>query len=238
MESKNRNLQSLIQDYYGLDLSVSEEILLRIGENITKGKVRFVVLMDYLEDRLKDLITFINKNSNFDVLGVELEYYEHQGFEILIPKLHGVETMKVGVGGERRIWDEQSFFKDVEEKLTLPESYSVKKLFAFSKAEFERVTWGTSPNRGSFSPKSDYIHPGKSLYTVYSDGTLELNFQWLRDNAQAIPFVDRFAQELSSAHIFALSEGFEEKNPKIGAKDWVPHVDRLVEIIRSVVQRQ
>lgn len=45
-----------------------------IETKLEAGSFRFVVLMDRLEPRLKDLIAFINRNCRFDVFGVELDF--------------------------------------------------------------------------------------------------------------------------------------------------------------------
>ena len=62
-----------------------------IKSNLEDGSIKFVVLMDKLESRLKDLISYINQNSKFDVYAVELDFYRHSEFEIVIPKLYGAE---------------------------------------------------------------------------------------------------------------------------------------------------
>src|SRR2546422_3050833 len=61
---------------------------------VAEGEVRFVVLMDHVDDRLKDLIAYVNANSKFDLFGVGLDFYEHQDTRILIPTLYGAETKK------------------------------------------------------------------------------------------------------------------------------------------------
>ncbi len=65
-----------------------------IKSNLADGSIKFVVLMDKLHDALKDLVIFVNQNSKFDVYAVELEYYKHKSFEIIIPKLYGAEVKK------------------------------------------------------------------------------------------------------------------------------------------------
>lgn len=62
--------------------------------NLNEGNFKFVVLMDSMHDQLKDLILYMNQNSKFDIYGVELEYYQHESFEIMIPKLFGAEVKK------------------------------------------------------------------------------------------------------------------------------------------------
>lgn len=87
-------LQAKLQDFFTLDDEASATLLQNVRTNLSTGKFKFVVLMDQLHDRLKDLIVFINQNSQFDVYAVELDYYKHDKFEIIIPKLYGAEVKK------------------------------------------------------------------------------------------------------------------------------------------------
>ena len=50
--------------------------------------------MDSIGERLKDLILYVNQNSQFDVYAVQLEYYKFEDYEIVIPNLFGVEVKK------------------------------------------------------------------------------------------------------------------------------------------------
>lgn len=75
-------------------LEDTTESLQAIKVNLNEGAIKFVVLMDYLHTALKDLIVFINQNSKFDLYAVELEYYKHDRFEIVIPKIFGAEVKK------------------------------------------------------------------------------------------------------------------------------------------------
>lgn len=72
----------------------ASENLRVIRANLADGSIKFVVLMDKLHDTLKDLVIFVNQNSKFDLYAVELEYYKHKTFEIIIPKLYGAEVKK------------------------------------------------------------------------------------------------------------------------------------------------
>lgn len=70
------------------------EYLTNIKSNLAEGVIKFVVLMDILHDNLKDLVLYVNQNSKFDIYAVELKYYKHKTFEILIPKIFGAEVKK------------------------------------------------------------------------------------------------------------------------------------------------
>lgn len=76
------------------ELDDASENFSSIRANLAEGSIKFVVLMDRLHDALKDLVIFVNQNSKFDLYAVELEYYKHKSFEIIIPKLYGAEVKK------------------------------------------------------------------------------------------------------------------------------------------------
>lgn len=88
----NKNFKETFADFFGME-DISETFI-SISDNLNSGNIKFVVLMDKLHNRLKDLIVYINQNSHFDIYAVEVEYYKHDGFEIIIPKLYGAEVKK------------------------------------------------------------------------------------------------------------------------------------------------
>ena len=90
----NQTVREKIQSFFSLDETGVESILSNMSTNLNEGNFKFVVLMDTIHDQLKDLILFMNQNSKFDIYGVELEYYKHDDFEIIIPKLFGAEVKK------------------------------------------------------------------------------------------------------------------------------------------------
>ncbi len=84
----------LIQDFFGLLEEELEVVLESIKINLNSGQIKYVILMDKLDDRLKDLITYVNQNSKFDIYAIDLKYYQYDKFEILIPKIYGTEAKK------------------------------------------------------------------------------------------------------------------------------------------------
>ena len=90
-------------DFFELeDASSNVETII---SNLNDGNIKFVVMMDKLHDALKNLILYVNQNSKFDIYAVELEYYKHDEFEIIIPKLFGNEVKKdVASSGSSNGW--------------------------------------------------------------------------------------------------------------------------------------
>ena len=72
--------------------------------------------MDNIDPRLKDLILFINQNSQFNIYAIELKYYKKGGLEILAPDLHGAEVRKraATAGGQFSASSAADFWLSVE----------------------------------------------------------------------------------------------------------------------------
>lgn len=91
-KQSNKGFSEAYADFFRID--DSDIALEAIRTNLSDGAIKFVILMDKLHDPLKDLVIFVNQNSKFDLYAVELEYYKHAEFEIVIPKLFGAEVKK------------------------------------------------------------------------------------------------------------------------------------------------
>jgi hypothetical protein len=114
-------LSDRVQARFGLSDDETSETVDELWRGLRAGRFRFIVLMDQLHDRLKDLILFLNENSNFQLLAVELECYEHQDTRITIPRLFGAELK--GGGGLRKSqrWDEALMRSDLDARGMAPE---------------------------------------------------------------------------------------------------------------------
>lgn len=101
------------------DTVSTEQHLAAIAQALSEGRFTAVVLMDRLSQQLRDLISFLNDNSRFQLLAVELDYYSHNGSEIVSPRLYGAEVRRnAGVKDGSR--DPDQWFKDWTAKFGEP----------------------------------------------------------------------------------------------------------------------
>jgi hypothetical protein len=217
----------------------AEALVDSMRQNFSNGAFRFIVLMDSVPSQLKKLVLFINQNSKFDLFAVEMEYYKHEGYEIVIPKLYGADAKKgegVSHPSKERKWDERSFLEDAEKRLGQdgPHIDAVKELFSFSNQKADEMIWGKGGDRGSFNPKFRRISQ-RSLYKVYSDGTLQLNFPYLDDNETAERYRHQFARELSKLKRLTLPENCEQKFPNIPVNKWAPALDDFKLVVQQLL---
>jgi len=227
-----------VKNFFNMEDEEVPALIENLKKNLNEGNFKFVILMNKLHSQLKDLIIFINENSRFDIFAVEMEYYKHEDYEIMIPKLFGAEVKKdIGVSSSsmRKKWEEKSFFEDAAKKLKGQELNAVKQLYEFSKKYAENISWGTGATFASFSPKFSKISNAKSLYTVRSNGQLCLNFGWLNDNETTINYRDNFKKKLESKKIFKIPDNYKTHYPVYQTNIWCKKVDDFIEVVRSLI---
>jgi len=202
-----------ITDKFGLGNGELEQLKAALFDNLNKGRFRFVVLMDSVDDKLKDLVKFINETSKFDIYCVEFQKYDVDDCSIIIPKIYGAEAKKdleVAPRKEnRRLWDEQSFFADLSKKVDKQACGEIRKLYDFSSKNASRIDWGHGTQNGSFNPKFD-IEP-RSIYGVYSDGTIQVNYYWLK-NAE---FISKLKSELETIGIKTIFDKNKDESAEV-----------------------
>lgn len=232
-----KKLLSALQEDFGLDDSSSDEVLQALKTNIENGALRFVILMDRLDDRLKNLIRFVNENSRFTVYGVELEFYEFEEHEIVIPKLYGAEVRKeFGSGSPRRTWNEKEFFEDARSRLDSGMVDAIQKLYEFATETSDLVTWGTGVTVGSFNPKYESISR-PALFTAYSDGRLSLNYGGLIKTEVGQKVAKELATGVQRILEIEPPAEFESSYPHMRPLDWCPRVDDVISLLGEIVTR-
>src|SRR5262249_13207847 len=137
----SRTLNVKVKEFFGLE-DDAPTLRATLGANLSLGRLRFVALMDQLDDRLRNLIAFVNSNSKFTVYGAELEFYSLDDYTIVIPRLFGADALKSdpGSGTGRRSWDEQSFFDDAKERVSAAVLTTMRDLYDFSKDRASTVS--------------------------------------------------------------------------------------------------
>jgi len=118
----NQSLNQRVRNFFGISEEEADTLLENAKQNLRAGNFKFVVLMDHLHDQLKDLIIFLNNSSEFTIYAVELEYYKHNEYEILIPRLYGAEVKKnVGTNATRqKIPTDEEFIESYRERPEQP----------------------------------------------------------------------------------------------------------------------
>ncbi len=161
------SFQEKAKTFFVIDEEQTNLMLENMRFNLKDGNIKFVILMDSMDERLKDLIIYVNQNSQFDIYAVQLEYYKFEQYEIMIPKIFGVEVKKNVKGSSSTRQPGIKWNWDLLKKRLLEDSWSTsqrggfipvlytkdKKAFfcPFSVAGNAKIIWN-APHQGDKSP--------------------------------------------------------------------------------------
>ena len=221
-----------IQDFFSLSDEEVENTLEKARNNLNDGVFHFIVLMDKLDTRLKDLILYVNQNSQFDIYAVELEYYKHDKYEIIIPKIFGAEVKKdiaVASSGNRRKWTEVSVLEDAKQRLSREEYVGFEKIYQFSKEHATEMRFGTG-SHASFTPIFGNLC-SSSLFTLTTDKRLSFNFEWIAQVDEEL--VERYKDKLKEIG-FSFPDNYKKIRPSVMTEEWLPRVDDFIKILRDL----
>lgn len=238
-----QSVNDKLKEFFGFEDQELDGFWNNVKANLNDGNFKFVVLMDKLQKRLKDLIVFINQNSQFDIYAVELEYYKHDSYEIIIPKLFGAEvkkdiSVKSSSSGERKVWTEEDFWQDAKNRLSIEELNTIKKLYEFAKGTADEITLGTGSASGSLNPKYDKICH-RSFYTIFSDGRVAINIGYLNDQLQAERFYDILINKLDLKVLRNIDKSrLTHFYPRIQINEVVKNIDKLIGTIKEFIEKE
>lgn len=231
------NLTERLERFVG-DADDVPALLTAVRANVAAGELRFVVLMDHLEDRLKNLLTFLNRNSQFTIYGVEMEFYKFDKYEILIPKLFGTEATKEPPKPRApgAMWDETSFFEDAENR-DKRKVERIRALYEQSKSVGE-VTIRSPAKAARIDVRLNNIGR-QPFYSIASHGgPIVLNFNWLPEDENSVAIASRFCQTVKGLPGFEKSPDFlaRRERQKIDFDQWSQSIAFFIEAVSGMHQ--
>jgi len=230
-----------VKDFFNLS---DEEIKLTLDDlknNLDEGIIKFVILMDSIDERLKDLILYVNQNSQFDIYAVQLDYYRFEDYEIMIPKMFGIEVKKnisVASTNKRRIWNEEDFIRQTKE-MSGDNADKVIKLYEYFKEKADKIIWGTGVINGSFAPVFNKISKGSSPFSFYSNGNVFIKIRWLVDHMSKESmerYYKKFVDELHKNTNIKAPDDYLSREFTISEKDFFDNYDGVVKTIKRVLE--
>lgn len=153
-----------------------------IIQSLANGDFTLIIVVDEINEELRRIIRYINECSKsiFSLHALEVRKFQAAGIEILVPQLHGL-SMKSSVPRDekRRKWTKEEFFEALRGNVEPGIVALVENLYEWAEDTADRVWLGTGVETGSFT--FHYVKEGKtiSVFTVYTNGKLTLNYKWL-----------------------------------------------------------
>jgi hypothetical protein len=152
-----------------------------VGHSLATGDFLLIIVVDQINDELRQIIKFINERgtSGFTLHALELERFQRQGMEIIVPLLHGTSTKTTQPSSKGVQWNETRFFQTFEQGKSAEIAARAKQLYDWATSICDRIWFGTGIAQGSFTL---HFLKGKktiSVFTLYTDGRLTINYGWL-----------------------------------------------------------
>ncbi len=238
----NTSFKDQYEKFFNIDNSAIN--LLAIKDNLAEGNIKFVILMDSLDERLKDLIIYVNQNSKFDIYAVDFEYYKHDEFEIVIPKIYGSEVKKTipTKTTSRKQWSESEFFNAVDNDRSLVselQKETVYKLWNWSKSQNAQFSWGTANIYGTFSPVFPNLF-NRSFMTISIDGYIRINYGHLDQYPESMILLRNTLKKYLGDRLPKVTDISDEdlvhSFPSITAKEMPEHVDIVISALNEFIQ--
>ncbi|MFA6523538.1 MAG: hypothetical protein WCS85_04195 [Candidatus Peribacteraceae bacterium] len=229
-------LQQKFQEFFGISEEETLALIGNLNRHLDEGEFKFVVLMDRLHDQLKDLILFINQNSKFSIFIAEMEYYKHEEYEILIPRLFGAEVKKDVTVSSRtsipRVWDRESFFRELQGQTDASVVSKAERLFSFvESAGADALEFGVNSFKLRVESK-DGVR--KTVFFVNSNGRWNLvpDF-WKVDSGLRKKYADLMVQAMPTLKRDRLDATYYEiRLDQLGEKD----IEKLLKVFMDLIQ--
>ncbi len=192
---------------------------------------------------LRSIVEFLNNQmQRSEVLIVEAKQYQYEDKRVLVPSLFGytedarrIKERRVTVtSGTRRQWDKSTFLEEIRNKLSQHEIDAIEKLMAYIESRGFDYRLGTGKVRGSVSPVMKSISQ-KSLFSIYTDGKLNLNFAWLDDTDKAIRVRDIYFKLSKERLSFGTPIEDITKYPSLPIDQWGPQVRKVIDVFEELL---
>lgn len=178
-----KNLADLISEAAGDPSWNEEDFRASIQDNLTNGTFSLVIAVDEMNDELSRTIKFVNScgRPGFSLIALEMHRYQKGVTEILVPYIFAptTEVKSSQRGTQRKQWTEQQFFEKVSTTLSPGITAVIQDLYSWSKSRASRVWFGTGTDTGSFTFHYIANKQTISIFSVYTNGVLTINYGWL-----------------------------------------------------------
>lgn len=153
----------------------------KIASNLNSGAFKLVIYANRMPDDIKRVVDYLYSVHRMDLHCVEVDYFEKEGFKILVPKHFDMGKRQPPSQEVRGKWDYDTFIEDVKAKCDDATVEATEKLFKFTEENADELQYGTGSVTGSFSFRVNFGQRIVTLFNVYSNGSFSVGFGWLKE---------------------------------------------------------
>lgn len=191
----------------------------QVQANLQRGRIRLIFLADIVPLDLRRVTEFMNSQMNpAEVFAVEIRQFAAGDLQMYMPRVFGstAATQQNTPGNSRRVWNEDSFFDELHRRTDISCVNTARAILEWANRRL-LVWWGKGAKDGSFGGMYIRSNIRHYVFALYSYGTIEIYFQWLK---QRPPFDNRekrveFFDRLKNATGLTFSADAIERRPSI-----------------------
>jgi len=151
-----------------------------ISQALKSGSFILVIVVDEINEELNRIIKYINECSSsvFSLHALEMNRFQFDSTEILVPHLHGTST-KPSTETQRKQWTSERFFKVLSQSNPPGAVKIVEDLYNWTREAADRTWFGNGIEEGSFT--FHYLKEGRTIapFSVWTNGKIALDFGYL-----------------------------------------------------------
>jgi len=181
-ESQCEDRAGALEELLGADYD-EEAFWQHVKLNLQAGRVRMLFVADEIPPELRRVVEFLNQQMDpAEVLAVQVRQFVGEGLRTLVPTLIGqsAEAQRKKSAGATRQWDEESFFAELRTREGEGAARAARQVLEWAREHELEVWWGRGARSGSFFPWFKSGGVDHWTVSVWTYGTIEVQFQQMR----------------------------------------------------------
>ncbi len=158
----------------------------KVEDNLKIGQIRLLIVADEIPTELRGIIEFLNEQMNpAEILGVEIKQFSSGSRKTLVPRVVGqnsiVKQKKSRLQSAKTQWTRESFLERIGQDFGRDISDLVENILSWTEKNGLRVWWGKGQKLGSLVPMLDYSDSKYFMFSIWTNATVEISFQWIKE---------------------------------------------------------
>lgn len=158
----------------------------KVKTNLQAGKIRLIFVADVIPAELRRIVEFLNEQMDpAEVLALEIKQYVGESLQTLVPRVIGqtaeAEKKKSSGRSASHRWNEVSFFTEIQKRNGDAVARVAREIFDWAKPK-ENLWLGRGSSNGWFGLIVRVDEIKYYLFAISTRGTIEIYFQWLKNN--------------------------------------------------------
>jgi hypothetical protein len=217
----------------------------KVQDNLREGQLRLVFFMEDSPMELRSVVDFLNRQmERSEVLLVEAQQHELDQQRVVAPMLFGYTEQARQVKRTitidhpkttRRTWSRTSFIDEARKHLGEQTVKILETLYDQAQNIGYEIRWGTGIKEGSFNVKLPRIC-SRSIFTIWTNGRMSLNFGWLDGSEIADKARERFAELMIENVGITLESDYANKWPHLTYDEWAPRVADVIGVLKQLFE--